>query len=369
VLRLDWSARRRIAASVSLIIAAGGCSSDAVLGLQPITADSAAALEANEPRADREFWVLPLLTADGFHQTVHPDYAFMPSWSPRRYLVATPYAFSDVNLENPSLFSQAPDYDWLAHGSNPIVRPSSGYLSDPDMVAVQERNELWIYYRQANKRNSIWLIRSSDGLSWSEPRRVLSAPRQMIVSPSVTRVSRNDWMMWSVNAGKEGCTGPSTFIELRRSTDGVHWTPPTEITLSQPPFSIWHIEVQWVPSRAEFWALYNVKRPGDCNTEMLFLATSPDGVNWTTYPSPVLRAGAIPEFRQIVYRSTFAYNPRTDNIRFWFSGAHWEPHGYVWHTVYQRRKRADVFAAIATQPVQALSLRRGRDVPMLVNPP
>jgi hypothetical protein len=354
--------------SVSALV--GGCSAEGMLGVDPLSPDSLAALESREPGVDRGFIVLPLTTPDGFHQTVHPDYAVMPGWSPRRYLIATPYAFSATALENPSLYAQDPDFNWQPHGTNPIATPKAGgYLSDPDMVAVEEYNELWVYYRQANKRNTVWLIRSSNGYDWSAPKRVVSAPKQMVVSPSVIRRGRHDWLMYSVNAGKDGCTGNASFVELRRSRDGIHWSPPVEVGLRQDPFLIWHIEVQWIPSRQEFWAVYNVKNPGNCNTDLLFLATSPDGVNWATYPSPLLRAGVIPEFQDIVYRSTFAYNPRTDNIRFWFSGAHYEPHGYVWNTVYQKRSRAEVFASLAMVPNPKLTLRRGRDTPPLTNPP
>ena len=370
MLRLGPPTSRRFVAILGLIFVLGGCSSDAMLGLLPlVTSDSVAALEANEPGIDRAFSVLPLVTPDGFNQTVHPDYAMMPRWAPRRYLVATPYAFSETRLENPSLYAQTPTFEWLAQGKNPLATPKSGYLSDPDMVALPELDELWIYYRQANKRNTVWLIRSSDGLTWTEPKKVVSAPRQMVVSPSIVRVSNRDWMMWSVNAGKNGCESSSTFIELRRSADGMNWSPPVEVPLAQRPFQIWHIEVQWIPAREEFWAVYNVKRGTNCNTDFLFLATSTDGVTWQTYPSPLLRAGVIPEFSHIVYRSTFAYNSRSDNIRFWFSGASWEPHGYVWRTVYQKRKRADVFNAIAAEPTVPLTLRRGHEAPPLSNPP
>ena len=359
----------RLAASM-MITAVLGCSPDAVLDVPAVSPDSLAALEADEAGVDRAFSILPLATPDGYGQTVHPDYAMMPGWSPRRFIVATPYAFSDSLLENPSLYSQNPDYNWLPHGlANPIARPRAGYLSDPDMVALPDRRELWVYYREVTKRNTIWLIRSPDGLTWTAPTRVASAPRHMIVSPAVVRRGPEDWMMWSVNAGKTGCTASSSFIELRRSEDGVSWSPPVGVTLSQDPFIIWHIDVQWIPSRREFWALYNVKRKGNCNTDMLFMATSHDGISWKTYPSPVLRAGALPEFNEIVYRSTFAYNSRTDNIRFWFSGARWQGRGYVWRTVYQRRKREEIFAAIAEEPIVPLSSRRGRGGPDLLNPP
>lgn len=353
--------------SISAVV--GACSTEGMLGI-PVSPDSAAALEASEPGDDKGFIVLPLVTPDGFQQTVHPDYAMMPGWTPRRYLVATPYAFSETKLENPSLYAQDPEFNWHPRGVNPLATPSAGgYLSDPDMVAVEEYNELWVYYRQANKRNTVWLIRSSNGYDWSSPKKVVSAPRQMVVSPSIVRREPHDWLMYSVNAGKEGCTGSSSVVELRRSSDGIGWGPPVEVSLSQYPFFVWHIEVQWIRSRQEFWAVYNVKRAGNCNTDLLFMATSRDGINWKTYPSPLLQAGVIPEFKEIVYRSTFAYNPRTDNIRFWFSGAHYEPHGYVWNTVYQKRKRVDVFASIALVPRDKFALKRGHDAPPLVDPP
>jgi hypothetical protein len=356
------------AAALGVVFAA--CSAESILFQPEVTADSVATLEVDEVGNNGAFMVLRLPTYDGYNQTVHPDYAMMPDWSPRRFLVATPYAFGDSTLENPSLFSQNANFEWSPHGlANPIARPRVGHLSDPDIVAVPERNELWVYYREATRRNTIWLVRSGDGISWTDPDRVVSAPRHMIVSPSVVRRAAEDWLMWSVNAGKEGCTGTTAFIELRRSSDGLHWSPPERVSLSQAPFSPWHIEVQWIPSREEYWAVYNAKRVGNCNTDLLFLATSPDGLTWTTYPSPLLRAGAIPEFNEIVYRSTFAYNPKTDKIRFWFSGARWNERGFVWSTAYQKRRRTDVFEAIAREPIDRLTRRRGHDAPLLVNPP
>ena len=69
-----------------------------MLGLSTTSPDSVAALEADEAGVDKRIDLVPLVTSDGFNQTVHPDYGFMPGWSPRRYLVATPYVFSDTLL-------------------------------------------------------------------------------------------------------------------------------------------------------------------------------------------------------------------------------------------------------------------------------
>jgi hypothetical protein len=94
--------------------------------------------------------------------------------------------------------------------------------------------------------NIIYLIRSSDGLHWSEPVELFRAPNHQIVSPTVVRQGRGDWWMWSV------------------------------------------------------------------------------------------------------YRSTFAYDPFTDAVAFWYSGARFEGSAYVWKAAVERRHRAEVFANVTS---------------------
>ena len=52
---------------------------------------------------------------------------------------------------------------------NPVILPDQGYLSDPDLVYVPERDELWLYYRQVTSDNIIHLIRTRDGRQWTSP--------------------------------------------------------------------------------------------------------------------------------------------------------------------------------------------------------
>jgi hypothetical protein len=96
----------------------------------------------------------------------------------------------------------------------------------------------------------------------------------------------------------------------------------------------------------EYWALFNGKVSGSCTTDALYLATSADGVTWKTYPSPVLRRGAIPELNDIVYRATFAYDATRDLVSLWHSGARYTTRGYEWRAAFERRRRNDLFAAI-----------------------
>jgi hypothetical protein len=110
----------------------------------------------------------------------------------------------------------------------------------------------------------------------------------------------------------------------------------------------WHIDVIWVPEVQEFWALYNEKPSQTCVTPALRLSTSADGITWTQHPTPVLRAGVTPEFNNIVYRSTFEYDARTDMVTFWYSGARATGETWMWSAAVERRSRRDLFRMIDT---------------------
>jgi hypothetical protein len=295
-----------------------------------------ACTDAAAPHRDPELAIrlLSLATFDGSGQAVHPDAAVTPlTWaSSERALFATPYPFGDASKENPSLYSKRSALDWPVPPGvmNPIARPSAGYLSDPDEVFNPETNELWLYFRAVNTENEIFLIRGGAPTHWSDPTLVVHGINHTVVSPTVVRRGHDDWLMWSVNSGTSGCSGASTSVELRASTDGVHWSDPTTTDLAEEGGFAWHIDVQWIPSRSEFWAIYNVKIPGSCTTSALHFARSVDGLHWVIEPGPVLVRGAIPAFADIVYRASLLYDPTLDSVTLWYSGARFENGQYVW---------------------------------------
>lgn len=301
-----------------------------------------------------------LTTYDGSGQVVHPDVVLssLVGTGDRPRLVATPYPWGNANFENPSLFEGNGRDAWSVPVgvSNPIAKATGGYLSDPDVVSVPDRRELWLFYRHVADENEILLAQSADGIRWSAPRVVVRAPNHQAVSPTVVRRSASDWLMWTVNSGPTGCTSSSTSVELRRSTDGVTWSPPTTVSMSQSGVYPWHLEVQWIPARGEYWAMFNGKVAGSCTTDALFVATSADGVAWRTYRSPVLRRGAIPELADVVYRSTFAYDAERDVVSLWYSGARFTNRGYEWRVAFERRPRTELFDGVARADV-AFQLR------------
>lgn len=301
---------------------------------------------------------LTLQTYDGSGQTVHPDFvATSPEWAHGGpYLFITPYPNGNANFENPSLYQSDDLVAWSAPAgvANPIVPQHEGYNSDPDAVFVPERNELWLYYRQVTSENLIRLTTSADGVHWSTPTTVAHAPNHEIISPSVVRRAPDEWLMWAVN-GNVGCSGATASVELRRSTNGTDWSAPEPVSLSQPGVYPWHIDVQWIASRGEFWALFNGKTAGSCTTGAVYLATSRDGVQWTTFPSPVLARGALPELRDVVYRSTLSYDPASDAVTIWYSGARYNGSQYIWRSAVQRRLRTDLFATV-TAPAKSAAV-------------
>lgn len=297
---------------------------------------------------------LDIATYDGSGQVVHPDYAATPAGAFGRpfHLAITPYPYGNPAFENPSFLEGNRRDQWtVGHGvTNPIVRADAGYLSDPDLVYVPELSELRLYYRQVTSANIVLLSRSNDGWQWSAPVEVARAPNHEIVSPSVVRRAPDDWWMFAVNSGPAGCTAAGTTVEARRSTDGLQWGPPTPVVLELPDLWPWHIDVQWIPSRQVFWAVYNAKTATACTTPAVYLAESVDGLSWAPIARPVLVKGSLPAFEDIVYRTTFEYEPVSDAITFWFSGARFDGARFVWSAAVERRHRAEIFAPASASP-------------------
>jgi len=324
------------------------------LGVSAIACADSAGPDQRHPPPIPGIHVLQLETYDRSGQAVHPDPASTPlSWGgSATQLVATPYPGGDATKENPSLYSGASLTEWAVPGGviNPIARPADGYLSDPDEVYNPETGEIWIYYRHVNFSNDILLIRASEPKGWSAPTLVVSAPNHEIVSPTVVRRAAADWLMWAVNSGSSGCVSQSTTVELRNSADGIHWSSPTAVDLHEDGVFPWHIDVEWIPSRNEFWAVYNVKVPGSCTTSELHFAASPDGLHWTPAVGPVLRRGSVDAFADIVYRASLLYDAQRDMITLFYSGARYVNGAYDWRVATELISRADLFDRLTTAP-------------------
>ncbi len=305
---------------------------------------------------DSAIHVIRVPTYDGSGSAVHPDVVRTPrDWGAGAgtlWMVVTPSA-----REYPSVYASADGLTWgvPAGAHHPIARSDSnafGHLSDPAALFDPERRELLVYYRWSEDRDDLWLTRSHDGVSWIAPELVLTAHLHGALSPSVLRRASDQWEMYSVDAGR-GCKGTEAHVDRRTSTDGRRWGPPAPVDLTLPwdGFFPWHIAVTWVPVESRYWALVNVKEKGDCETPALFLAVSRDGASWITFPQPLLERGAIPEFRDIVYRASLLYDSTEDAVRFWYSGARREGTALAWSLATQQLGRVAVRDRLRSGPI------------------
>ena len=158
--------------------------------------DAAAPVQSPPPPPPNDIQLLTLQTFDGSGQAVHPDPAVTPaSWGgSSSQLMVTPYPNGDASKENPSLFEGSSRSEWFIPEGvmNPIARPATGYLSDPDELYDPDTGELWLYYRGVTTQNEVFLIRASSPAQWSAPTLVASAPNHSIVSPTVVRRGAGD---------------------------------------------------------------------------------------------------------------------------------------------------------------------------------
>jgi hypothetical protein len=351
---LKMVSRRLCAPLVSLALVCAACS-DAV---------------SPHPHPLSDVHLLVLETFDGSGQAVHPDAAATPlAWGNSEIgLFATPYPGGNASFENPSLYTRQSLLDWRVPQGvvNPIERPVEGYLSDPDEIFNPETNEVWLYYRGVSTENQIFLVRGNAPASWSSPALVASGINHTIVSPTVVRRGPGDWMMWSVNSGTTGCSGNSTTVELRNSADGINWSAPVTTDLSESNLFAWHIDVEWIPARSEFWAIYNVKVSGSCTTSALHFARSIDGVHWSIQPGAVLARGAIPAFADIVYRASLLYDESSGTVTLWYSGARFEKGGYIWRIATERMTVPNFIERVST-PGNAVTTPSETTAPPLSN--
>ncbi len=299
--------------------------------------------------------VLNIPTYDGSGEITHPDVVRGGLGLRWLWMAVTPYPNSDTDKENPSLFQSHNGRFWrIPKGlTNPVVKPADGYLSDPDLVFDAPTKRFWMYYRHVTQgMNNILLVRSTDGVRWDAPIQVVSVPSHQAVSPTVVHNSpAAPWIMWVADAQANGCTSRNITIRRRTSQDGINWSIPYGTDLAQPGQIVWHLDIEWVPARSEYWALYNTYPVGGtCATNAVYFARSRDGISWTTYPSPVIRKGVLPALRDLVYRSSMLINDNADSVRLFVSGAVFENSMYAWSTATVARRTDELFADVEIPP-------------------
>jgi hypothetical protein len=280
-------------------------------------------------------------TYDGSGQTVEPTVLYFPElWQGFAYwMIVSPYPFYDnAAFENPSILVSTDGQDWTVPAGlvNPIALPTEGIFADASGRYNDESKQLFVYFLNDMPgppyEESLLRVTSSDGIQWSAPQVLISGQGTFVNSPSVTKVG-NTFQLWSVNTNI-GCGTQNSMVNRRTSSDGVNWSAPQPLNISQPGYVIWHLNVIAVPSKGQYMSLLAAYPLGSyCGKTILFFANSHDGINWQTYPEPVLNVGAGWDSGEI-YRSSLLYDPETAILRVWYSASD-DVYG-KWHVGYTR---------------------------------
>ncbi|MCP6719980.1 MAG: hypothetical protein KJI72_01460 [Patescibacteria group bacterium] len=282
---------------------------------------------------------LSVPTYDGSGQTVHPDILhFSLGWNGWNYWMAiTPYPNGNARLENPSIVVSQDGMTWLEPEgiTNPVapLEPGALHNSDPDLLYDSFRDRLVLTWREVRDGNNVIKTRvSEDGIDWHSEQIAFQEPNHSAVSQAASRslvlVDGLYPKIWYVDSGSSGCRATSTEVKMRSASglgglgsglSGANWSEPVVTAFDQPGYVIWHIDVVYIPSSREYWAIYAAYPSGSgCGDNDLFFARSADGVVWETYATPFLEKGFADWASRSLYRASFVYG-NGGVLRVWFS--------------------------------------------------
>jgi hypothetical protein len=338
----------RALAALACLLLAAGC------GRDPVSDEPAESTEPLVPIAINGSADVPLQldtpTYEGSGETVEPDVLhFDQPWHGFEYWMAVnPYPHGNDYHENASILVSHDGYAWQVPpgGHNPVVPMPGGplhvtYNSDPDLSYLRQQDKLVLVWRGVSPtQNLLFAQTSSDGVTWSDRATTLAVPNHQLISPAIVMVPGRRAKLFTVDAGTNGCTAPTTRVVLRRWSGDLHesdaltggrWTAPVETDLVAPVgWTLWHLDVIWVEELGEYWAVFPAHQAWEsCANSDLFIARSRNGLTWEVLPGPVLTRTTAGFANATLYRASLLYDPAAAGFRIWYSG---RSTGGEWHT-------------------------------------
>lgn len=307
------------------------------------TSQNVSAISDLYPIVSNNNTYLNIPTYESSNQTVHPDVLhFDTAWNGWEYWMSmTPYPGSDNTKENPSIVVSHDGNTWqvpvgLTNPITPAPTPPS-HNDDADLFYDSASNQLWCYYlTSGNGTTNLNRKTSSNGINWSAEQNLISTTDYKIISPAFDKVGTT-YYMWSKDF-VIGSDNTST-VEMRTSADGINWSSAITTYIDIPGYNIWHLNVNYIPSKAEFWMIAtSIETTNTINSPSqagIWFATSSDGIYWKTYPyqsTPIIgRHTPLGTFwDSYPYRASFIYDAVNSKFRLWYSASN----SSVWHIGY-----------------------------------
>lgn len=276
--------------------------------------------------------LLNLQTSDGSGQACHPDIVYIPGGFGSKkwpyWMACTPYPYGDSAVENPEVFVSYDGVTWVVPDGacNPLAPTPQGagnHNSDPDML--YHENQLWLFYRErllskdptkVPDEIKLLLIKSADGVQWSEPVEVLSEKAgAQLLSPAVIHDGHCFWM-WTIETQAGG------LIPMRRSSrNGSKWSPPVmcDVIGLEPGRELWHIDVIEENDRLSA-ILVSCTGQGGKGGRIHYAHSEDQGLTWIVGGFLLEQAYAFEAFLQ--YRASLRkVDDQSQEYELWFSAA------------------------------------------------
>jgi len=265
-------------------------------------------------------------------QWMHPDILYFPNgWgnvngsSYKYWLAVTGYKDTAQEYENPAILcSNGPITDmscWQEPANNFYdTNPVNGWnysvcdqhFDDVDVVYNDDTNELWVYYLNSSvPTQTLELVKSSDGVNWTSPINVSAYSPSLYYNGGANGNGRiaspaiiKDGDNWYLWA--VNFTASPNILCLYNSTDGLHWYFKHNCGYD---FRTGTDRDVWhfnaVKYDGKFWGLLTECDSNyNARNSKLCLISSSDGETWAGYDSPILSNAASGWDSGLIYRST-----------------------------------------------------------------
>ena len=251
---------------------------------------------------------------------VHPSVLDFHSLTPsgkfggHRYWMANS-EYSKAGNEDTMILCSNDGYEWRQPtgakpgplwriSDHPEQAPSgSGINTDNELAYDAATSTLYVYWRQDIPEGWCWMSKTTDGITWTLPRRILTADRMTTISMSIVPDGSGGWWMfnWGNNIGRR--TAPTL--------EGP-WSDRTPVQ----GLPGWHGGVYRDPQTG---VLYGV---GSTRPNLSAARSEDNGLTWKT-TGLILAPKADGWDALGAYRPTIQPHPNGTHFRIWYS-----THGY-----------------------------------------
>lgn len=258
--------------------------------------------------------VLTTPTYDTSGEAMHPDVVYNAAgWNGYKYWMAmTPNPGDTSSLENPSILASNDLNTWVVPAGliNPVIAYPGGtnYNSDPDLCFSADGLTLYMIYRQVVVATAtIYVVSTTDGITWSGPTSIFSGPTASILSPSFF-YDGTQFVLYYVDAtvGSFAANGPYRFRLMRTTTatdPTAAWATPIPCNFFLPTRDLWHLNV--IKGTSDYILLATVAGLASAtgNPSYFHVATSLDGFNFRA-SAQVMGPSASAWDNNAIYRSS-----------------------------------------------------------------